>query len=153
APLIGKIGRALIGAAVKLAAIVLVSPAAAEQTVDWKCNAFTKISPDERIAACTTVLEEAKYGRQGIIRAHFNRAGAYHAKGEFARAIADCDAVIKLYPTNRHAYYCRAVSHVYLGDLDRAIADYDRTLELGPKYWGAYYGRGVAYGRKGDNDR
>src|SRR5215475_7668109 len=107
--MIGKAGRALIGAAVKLMAIVLVAPAAAEQTADWKCNAFTKVSPDERIAACTSVLEEAKYGRQSVIRARFNRAGAYHAKGEFAQAIADYDALIELYPTNRHAYYCRAV--------------------------------------------
>jgi lipoprotein NlpI len=145
----GRIARAIAYAAMVVGA-AFVSPAQAEATQDWKCNALTDIPLDERIAACTSVIETGKYGRLAIVRAYRMRAAAYHTKREFEHAIADYDVLIELDPEMMHAYYCRAVAYLRLGDLERAIPDFDRTIQLNPKNRGAYYGRGFAYSRKGD---
>src|SRR5262245_53502370 len=134
-----KVGGTLARVAGMLLVMVLASPARAEATADWKCNAQTEVPPDERIAACTSVLDQGKYGRPALIRAYFNRAAAYRKKGEFERAAADYSALIELYPANMYAYMCRAYSYFHSGDFDRAIADFDRTIQLNPRSRYAYY--------------
>jgi lipoprotein NlpI len=98
------------------------------------------------------VLDSGKYGRQGALRAYFNRAGAYNKTREFQRAAADYSALIDLNPENRFVYAFRAYSYFQLGEPDRAIADYDRTIELNQRSRYAYFNRGVAYYHKGDYD-
>jgi tetratricopeptide (TPR) repeat protein len=148
-----KAGRTLARVTGTLLVMVLASPALAEETADWKCNAQTEVTPDERIAACTSIIDLGKYGRQALIRAFFNRAAAFRKKGEFQRAAADYGAVIELYPANVYAYYGRAYSYFYLGDFDRAIADSDRTIQLNPRSWYAYYCRGIAHHKKKEYDQ
>jgi len=150
--MIGMTSRVLAAAAIVLAVLACVSPATADPATDWKCTAIPEIPVDERIAACTSVLEAGKFGERGVISARFNRAGAYNKKGAFELAIADYDEVIRLFPRNQYAYYCRAYSYYQLGKLDRAIADYGVVIGLNPKDLRAYYSRGVTYAKKGDLD-
>ncbi|OAF06185.1 hypothetical protein AYJ54_21170 [Bradyrhizobium centrolobii] len=151
--MIGRVGRTLSSAAATLAMITLISPAAANSADERKCSALTQVSPDERIAACTSLLQPGKYGRQSTARVYFNRGSANHAKGEYGLAIADYSAAIEIDPTNKLAYYCRAVAYYHLGNLDRAHADFDRAIQLNPRNRIAYYARGLIYSRKGDYDR
>ncbi|MET4485545.1 tetratricopeptide (TPR) repeat protein [Bradyrhizobium sp. LA7.1] len=150
--MIGMTSRAIVCAAICLAALLFVSPAIADPASDWKCNAITEIPVDERIAACTSVLEAGKFGQQGTIRARLNRAGAYNKKGAFELAVADYSELIRLYPRNMHAYYNRAYSHYQLEEFDRAIADYGEVIGLNPKDQRAYYSRAVSHSKKGDLD-
>ncbi|MCK1394840.1 tetratricopeptide repeat protein [Bradyrhizobium sp. 1] len=150
--MIGMVSRAFACAVICLVALRLVPAAVAEPTTDWKCTAIPEIPVDERIAACTSVLESGKFGERGVIRARFNRAGAYNKKGAFELAVADYSELIKLYPRNVYAYYSRAYSYHQLGELERAIADYGEVIGLNPKDQRAYYNRGVSYCKKGDLD-
>ena len=149
----GMVGRAIVSAAICLASASFASPAVAEPNADWKCTAIPEIPFDERIAACTSVLESGKFGEHGVITARFNRAGAYNKKGAFELAVADYSELIRLYPQNVYAHYNRAYSYYQLGELERAIADYGEVIGLNPKDQRAYYSRGATYSRKGDLDR
>jgi tetratricopeptide (TPR) repeat protein len=148
----GIVGRALVCASFGSAALLFVCPAYGDSTTDWKCNAITEVPIDERIAACTSVLEIGKFGQQGAIRARFNRAAAYNKKREYDHAVADYDELIRLYPRNVYAYYNRAYSHYQLGEVDRAIADYGEVIRANPRDQRAYYSRAVSYATKGDFD-
>jgi lipoprotein NlpI len=148
----GRVARAIVGMVVPTAAMMLVWPAFAEPTADWKCNAITDVPLDERIAACTAVIDSGRFGRPSLIRAYFNRAGAYNKKTEFDRAVADYSALMEFHPGNIFVYNFRAYSYFQLGELDRAIADYDRAIELNQRSRYAYLSRGVAYYRKEDYD-
>jgi len=150
--MIGMTGRVPTCAAIGLAVLAFVSPATAESATDWKCTAITEIPVDDRIAACTSVLEAGKFGDRGVLRARFNRAGAYTKKGAFELAVADYTELVRLFPRNPYAYYNRAYSYYQLGELERAIADYGEVIGLNPKDQRAYYSRGVTYSRKGDFD-
>lgn len=151
--MIGMISRVLACAAIGSAFLAFASLATADSATDWKCTATTEVPIDERIAACTSVLDSGKFGQQGAIRAHFNRAAAYNRKGEYDHAIADYDELIRLYPQNMYAYYCRAYSYYQLGDYDHALADYDRVIWLSPRNLRAYYSRGVTHVKMGSFDR
>ncbi|APG10806.1 hypothetical protein BKD09_20965 [Bradyrhizobium japonicum] len=151
--MIGRVGRVLSSAVATLAMIALVSPAAANSADEQKCSAQTEVSPDERIAACTSLLRLDEYDRQNIARIYFNRGSANNIKGEYELAIADYSAAIEADPTAERAYYCRAVAHYHLGDFDRALADLDRTIQLNSRNRIAHYARGLIYSRKGDYDR
>jgi len=148
----GRGYRAIAGAAIILVAIMSAAPAAAQSTPEWKCNAQGAIPSDERIAACTSVLESEKYGRQGAIRAYLGCAAAYSDKGDFERAIADYTTFIQLYPKNMFAYYCRGAAYHNMHDCDRAIADYTETILLNPQHLHAYRDRGAAYSQSGYHD-
>jgi tetratricopeptide (TPR) repeat protein len=68
---------------------------------------------------------------------------------ELDRALADCDAALKLRPDTAAFLDSRGLVQLRRGDYDRAIADYDRALGLGSKGAWSYYGRGVAKLRTG----
>lgn len=148
--MIGMTGRVPTCAAIVWA--VLVLPAVAESSPEWKCTAFTEIPTDERIAACTSVLDSGKFGDRGVISARFNRAGAYTKKGAFELAVADYTELTRLFPRNPYAYYNRAYSYYQLGELERSIADYGEVIKLNPRDQRAYYSRGTTYAKKGDFD-
>ncbi|MBB4368665.1 tetratricopeptide (TPR) repeat protein [Bradyrhizobium sp. cir1] len=148
----GMMSRALAGAATALTVLAIAFPTIADPATDWKCNAITEVPTDERIQACTSVLDSGKFGERGTISAYFNRAGAYSKKGAFELAVADYSELIRLYPRNMYAYYNRAYSYYQLGEIDRAIADYGEVIKANPKDQRAYYSRAVTYAKKGDFD-
>ena len=79
------------------------------------------------------------------VLAHVGRAGAYSAKQEFDRAVADYTRVIGLDPKNRNSLYGRGNAYRILHDYDRAIADYSETITLDPNDAAAHAGRAASY--------
>lgn len=71
--------------------------------------------------------------------------------GEFKGALADCNQVLEMQPSEPHAEY-RTRGEVYsrMGDWDKAIADYTKSISLHDKYHPAYIQRGCAKKAKGD---
>jgi predicted aspartyl protease/tetratricopeptide (TPR) repeat protein len=65
------------------------------------------------------------------------------------KALADCDAALRLMPHRPPYLDSRALVRLRLGQLDEAIADYDEALKTQPNIAWALYGRGVAKMRKG----
>jgi Flp pilus assembly protein TadD len=64
--------------------------------------------------------------------AYSNRGGAYIAKGQMNRAIADFNKTIRLNPKSALAYNNRGIAYGIKGQRDRAIADLRRALKLDP---------------------
>ena len=72
------------------------------------------------------------------------------ADKDLDRALADCDAALRLQPKQPSFLDSRGLVHLRRNELDKAVADYDAALALQPKLAWALYGRGVAKTRKGD---
>ncbi|MFI4936467.1 MAG: aspartyl protease family protein [Caulobacterales bacterium] len=66
------------------------------------------------------------------------------------KALADCDAALRLSPGLSSFLDSRGLVHLRRGELDLAIADYDAVLREQPKSAWSLYGRGLARLRKGD---
>ena len=82
-----------------------------------------------------------------------NRSIAYNGKGEYNRAIEDCNKAIDLKPDYAGAYNNRGNAHSGKRNYDRAIEDYTKAITLEPSFADAYTNRGNAYRNKGDFDR
>ena len=82
-----------------------------------------------------------------------NRALAYQAKKDFARALPDFDRVTRLAPTDAAIWNARCWARAVLGnDLDQAIADCVEALLLAPNDPAALDSRGFANLKSGDLD-
>jgi tetratricopeptide (TPR) repeat protein len=108
---------------------------------------------DEQIAACTALIRSGKWSGKGLAAVFGNRCFAYNKKGEFDRAIADCNQFLTLDPKNVHAFNSRGNSYEYKREYDRAIQDFDEAISLDPRYAAAFNNRGNAFHAKGQYDR
>jgi tetratricopeptide (TPR) repeat protein len=68
------------------------------------------------------------------------------------KAMADCDAALRLAPHKPGFLDSRGLVRLRLGQLDGAIADYDEALKVEPNIAWSLYGRGLAKLRKGRKD-
>jgi lipoprotein NlpI len=73
------------------------------------------------------------------------RGGAYHAKGDLDRAIADYDEAIRLNPKDKDAFGLRANAYKAKGDFGHSLADYDQLVQLDAKDARAYFHRARVY--------
>jgi tetratricopeptide (TPR) repeat protein len=126
-------------------------PADARQNSDWRrCNTG---NADERISACTRIIDRGRESTNNRASAYNSRGIAYFSKGENDRAIRDFDEAIRLKPKSPVLLYNRGFAYYSKADYDRAIQDYDEAIGIFPKYMIALNDRGNAYYRKGDYDR
>ena len=132
-----------------LLALLLADPLFADDA-----TICVKGTGDERISACTRIIALARRAGRSIPLAYYNRANAYYDdKGDYDRAIADYDQVIRLDPKHALAYSYRGSAYRHKGEYDRAIADFDQAIKLDPKSVYAYNNRGNVYYLKGEHDR
>jgi len=73
--------------------------------------------------------------------------------GEYALAIEDFNAALRLDPKSADAYHGRGIAYSQLEEHDQAIADLSESIQLNPTSFRVFYNRGVMYSRKGDYDR
>jgi tetratricopeptide (TPR) repeat protein len=130
----------LLAAALIFVALMVVSPAAAQQSQaqSWCYGNSTDV---QTIAGCTLVIQS---GRESLASAYFNRGIAYKNKSDFDRAIADYTQAIQLNPRDAKPHVNRGNAYSDKGDFDRAIADYNEAIQLDPKFAFAYLNRGLA---------
>jgi tetratricopeptide (TPR) repeat protein len=76
--------------------------------------------------------------------AYYTRALAYHNLGDDKRALADCNAALKIEPDNANALFVRAASYQGLAEYEKAIHDYTEVLRLDPGRVDAHFSRGAA---------
>jgi len=79
-----------------------------------------------RIVACSELIRKNPLDAS----AHLNRGGAFQAKGEMDRALADYDKALELSPNYAAAYERRGAAYAAKGDYVRAVADVTRAGEL-----------------------
>ncbi len=81
---------------------------------------------------------------------YLNRANINYDAGEYAKAVADYDAVLKIDQYNTDAYVKRANAKYVLNDLEGALKDYAIALEINPSLPEARFNIGRIYYRTQD---
>lgn len=82
--------------------------------------------------------------------AYASRARIWNYRGEFDKAIDDCDAALELDADCAMAYDRRAQALTAKGQVVEALSDFERAIRLTPDYASAYSHRARAWLEKGD---
>jgi tetratricopeptide (TPR) repeat protein len=109
--------------------------------------------PDDRIAACTSLLNSGRTLGRTLAGAYMNRGAAYARKSQYDRAVADYSAAIRSDPKNPKAYRGRANAYARMSKFDQAIDDADRAIKLDAAPAMSYNLRGLIYADKREHDR
>jgi tetratricopeptide (TPR) repeat protein len=162
-------------ARVVLSAIgALATHGASAQTADDAvvCNGpHSTVAADDRIAACTRVIDSGQWRVEALGWAYLNRCLAQYDKRAWDEALSDCSKAIEIDPKvaqafikrgfvwqargakNAPASFDRGYVWQAKGEYDKVIADYNEAIRLDPKLVRAFVNRGSAWLIKGDNDK
>ena len=110
-------------------------------------------SPEQRIAACTTLIETSKDQPSELAAALVNRGSVYYYVNRMPLAFADLDRAIALDPKNSRAFRERSNSFRTTGRLDRALADANEAVRLDPNDAKAFDNRGNVFNNNRQYDR
>lgn len=136
-----------------LASFAPLAANATEFTAEQKACIGDGFTPEQRIAACTSIIKSGKESGDRLSVAFNNRGAAYVDKGDYDRALADFGEAIKLSPNDTDAYYNRAGVYIRKAELESAIKDYDRVIALKPNDFDAHNNRGALFDHLGQHDR
>ena len=117
----------------------------------WSLDLRDCDSPDpgRRIEACTTILHRGK-DKAAWGGAYNNRAGAFMAKGDYDRALADYDMAVQLNPEVAAAWANRGTLWSRKENYDRSIADLTKAIQLDSSPWKSFNNRSNAWKEKGE---
>ena len=115
--------------------IVAAVPAGAQtsQQLNWCSGGRDSPSADQKIAACTAVIQSGHYSGKSLALVFNNRANGYLRKEDFDRAMADYDQALKLDANYALAYNNRGEVYFLRKNYDRAIADFDQAIRIDPQ--------------------
>jgi tetratricopeptide (TPR) repeat protein len=122
---------------------------------DWSVCKLEDGDRGKIIAACGRIAGDKRSAPRERAIALNNRGNAYQMNKDYARAIADYDAALRLDASLARTYLNRALAHKNEGEYDRALADANKSMELAPGDAVALRGRGdiyVARGKKAQGD-
>lgn len=131
----------VVPAVVVLAAAATEAPAqtGAPGTDIQQCRGF--IAPDQRVRACTSLLEGGGLTAAESALGHYFRGFARHDLGQEDLALADFDAAIGLDATIWPAYWARAVLRGARRDYTKAAEDWSEVIRHYPRIVAAYSSR------------
>jgi tetratricopeptide (TPR) repeat protein len=107
-------------------------------------------SGDAELAACGRAIASQAYKGSILSEIYFHRARISFKKGDYDRAIGDCDEALKADPNYVLALDGRGNAHNARGEREKAFADYSKAIALDPKDADALAGRAIVYLAKGD---
>src|SRR6202162_3638731 len=136
----------LFGAAWAAAlAVALALPGAAHAQMQIRdvrmCSTQTEDLADERIAACTAMLNSGRLHGSPAGVAYALRGLAFLDRGDIAHAIADLNQAVALAPDFAPAYQNRGNAWYARGNYGQALADYDTAIKLDPNSPSPYVNR------------
>ena len=146
----------LLAAVTLIAVTTMALPAtiAAQQPDERRqCFASEGVTPEQKLASCTAVIESGGQTPQRLAAAFNSRGNVHLANRNYDRAIDDFSEAIRRDPKYTIGFSNRGIAYQRKGQIDRAIEDYDEAIRLDPKYANAFNNRGFAYQRKGQIDR
>ena len=117
-----------------------------DQPLKDRCYYYDRaVSPQQRIAACDTLIDRPKIADADLADALAGRATSYYRIGDYRRALMDNSNSIRLNPAQSYVRHNRALVYEALGDRPRAVADYDEAIRLDPADPDAYVNRGLIF--------
>ena len=87
------------------------------------------------------------------MRTYVARGGTWARKGDYDKAIADCNEAIRLDPILPFAFISRGATWARKGEHDKAIADLNEGIRLMPNYAVSFACRGLEWKQKGEYDK
>jgi tetratricopeptide (TPR) repeat protein len=123
------------------------------QAFDRCADPSGSLSVDQRIAACTQVIDSGALKGKSLALVLGQRGVLYSQKHQLDPAIRDLDQAIQLDPSDAQALNSRGFALYEKGQHDRAIQDLNRAIALEPSLTIALVNRGNAYRAKGQSDR
>jgi tetratricopeptide (TPR) repeat protein len=138
---------------IAVTAMMLPATTGAHQSDDRsRCFAREGVSPDQKLASCTAMIESGRQTRQGLIAALTNRGNVHLGNRNYDRAIDDYNKAIRLDTKYAVGFNNRGLAYLRKGRIDRAIEDFDGAIGLNPKYAMAFVNRATAYQEKAQWD-
>ncbi|MGH6816464.1 MAG: tetratricopeptide repeat protein [Hyphomicrobiaceae bacterium] len=132
--MIGKLKTALAAAVFVVTAI----PALAQFQDGCNGNDWNRRDWDQRIAACTELIETPGIDPDRLSHAYASRALAFSLKGRHDDAIRDYDRAIELIPDFAVALNNRAWAYFKSGRAEQGRDDVERSLLLDPSSGHSY---------------
>src|SRR5262245_1747211 len=129
------------------------APATASPATTSLGQCDLSVHPEERIVACTRLIERGGADDETLASAYLYRCDAYGFKGNHDQALADCSRAIELNGTEPRAFALRSRAHAAKRQYDLAVQDVSEAIRLRPKEAGLYYARGTTYEAAGQPDR
>ncbi|MBD2563125.1 MULTISPECIES: serine protease [Nostoc] len=106
---------------------------------------------EEAVTSYNRAIEaNSEWGKSSVADVYFSRANLYSDSGDYRRAIADYNQVLRLNPKNASAYALRGLNHQRRGDNQAAIKDFNSAVQIDPNNAVAYFARGISYHFQGD---
>jgi tetratricopeptide (TPR) repeat protein len=128
------------------------APAAPQAPNRARCAGADNAPVDQRIAACTAVLQSGAETPQSLALAFTNRGHAYRIKGDYPRALQDFNGAIRRVPNLAAAFNGRGLTWGAMHDHDRAVADFDEAIAHAPIFAVAFVNRANVYRTTGRAD-
>lgn len=143
-------------AALSVLAAFAALPAKAQPTANAEiCGSGDEsaVTPEQRIAACSVVIDASKDAPGELSAALVNRGAAYWYVRKTQQAYADLDRAIALDPKNVRGLRERANVNRTNGRLDRALADANEAVRLDANDAKSFEARGNVFINNGQYDR
>jgi tetratricopeptide (TPR) repeat protein len=135
----------LFGGFAALAVFAVAAPALAD--VQWQVfehrrqqcyNSMNSFTPEESIRGCSDLISMRTITGDGRAQAYKLRGDRYRGLGQWDRALADYNHVIRMRGDHPGAYYRRSEVYLAQGQYDLAMADADRVIRIVPDTPGGY---------------
>lgn len=134
----------LLGACGLLGLVAVIGPQAQAQqdTLEATCTGRTEKTADERVRACSTMIETGSFEGDSLAILYTSRGSAWRTKDDLDRALADQNEAVRIRPDSAIFYFNRAATWQAKRDAPRAIRDYDQALRIAPNFTLAFKRRG-----------
>lgn len=123
-----RLGLSLL--ALLLASALSAGSALAQSDIDRCENKTRQVPDDQRIAACSALINSGQYRGKDLSWIYSNRGVSYERMRQVDNAIADYSEAIRLDPDYPSAYYNRGCLYLDRAQFDPAIADFTKAMSL-----------------------
>jgi tetratricopeptide (TPR) repeat protein len=118
---------------------------------DWdRCTGRNGPTFDQRIAACTAIIDSENTTPNDRAEGFSNRGIAYVNNGDKLHAIKDYEESLLLDPTSSSSHRIRGNKYRAEGDLEKAITEFSEAIRLNPSDARAFGNRAGVYLEKKD---
>jgi tetratricopeptide (TPR) repeat protein len=106
-----------------------------------RCAGSDNAPVDQRVTACTAVIQSGEETPQSLALAFSNRGHAYRIKADYPRALQDFNEALRRVPNLSAAFNGRGLTWSAMHDHERATADFNTAIAHAPTFAVAFVNR------------